>query len=44
MRRIGQPSIPTMRRPHGLMTPRGPGLYLFLLIATLVAIWFWGAR
>ena len=43
MRKLGEPSIPTMRRPGGLMKPRSPWLLLFLLILTLVAIWFWGS-
>jgi hypothetical protein len=29
---------------HGIMRPRSPWLLLFLLILTLVAIWFWGSR
>lgn len=30
-----------MKRPRGLMTPRSPAFLLFLLVLTLVAMWFW---
>jgi hypothetical protein len=38
------PRLPSMRRPHGLMTPRSPAFLLVLLVLTLAAIWFWGTR
>jgi hypothetical protein len=41
MRLLGGPAQPTMRRPRGLLTPRGPAFYLVLLMLTLAAIWFW---
>jgi hypothetical protein len=40
--RLGGPGTPTMRRPRGLLTPRGPVFLLVLLILTLAAMWFWG--
>lgn len=33
---------PSLRRPHGLMTPRGPGVLGILLVLTLGAIFYWG--
>jgi len=39
---LGRPGIPTMKRPRGLWRPRSPALLLLLLVATLVAMWFWG--
>lgn len=39
---LRRPGIPTMKRPRGLWTPRSPVLLLLLLVATLVAMWFWG--
>lgn len=44
MRDGSDPKLPTMRRPHGLMTPRKPSFLLVLLVLTLAAIWFWGVR
>jgi hypothetical protein len=44
MRKLGEPSIPTMRRPGGMMRPRSPWLLFFLLVLTVIAIWFWGTR
>ena len=42
MRLLGGTGLPTMRRPGGLMRPRGPVFLLFLLTLTLLAIWYWG--
>lgn len=44
MRKLDEPSIPTMRRPGGILKPRSPWLLFFLLTLTLIAIWFWGTR
>jgi hypothetical protein len=44
MRKLGEPSIPSMKRPGGLLAPRSPWLLGFLLVATLAAIWYWGTR
>jgi hypothetical protein len=33
---------PSLRRPGGLMTPRGPGVLAILLVLTLGAIFYWG--
>jgi len=44
MRKLGEPSLPTMRRPGGLWAPRSPWLLIFLLVLTSAAIWFWGSR
>jgi hypothetical protein len=44
MRLLGGSGQPTMRRPRGLMTPRGPAVYLVLLVLTLAAIWFWSRQ
>jgi len=39
---LGRTGPPTMKRPRGLMPPRGPGFLLLLLVLTLAAMWFWG--
>lgn len=39
---LGRSGLPTMKRPGGLMKPRGPGFLLLLLVLTLAAMWFWG--
>jgi len=44
MRKLGEPSIPSMQRPRGLWVPRSPWLLLLLLLLTVGAIWFWGSR
>lgn len=33
---------PSLRRPHGLMAPRGPGILGILLVLTLGAMLYWG--
>lgn len=38
----GRTGLPTMRRPQGMMTPKGPGFLLLLLVLTLAAMWLWG--
>jgi hypothetical protein len=38
---LNRRGLPTMKRPRGLMTPRSPAFLLFLLVLTLVAMWFW---
>lgn len=41
MRKLGESSLPTIQRPGGMMKPRSPWLLGFLLVLTLLAIWFW---
>jgi hypothetical protein len=43
MRKLGEPSIPSMKRPRGMMTPRSPWLLGLLLVVTVAAIWYWGS-
>ena len=33
---------PSLRRPGGLMAPRGPGVLAILLVLTLGAMLYWG--